>query len=375
MAWYSDEAFEQTARRRPIRREIAMLRTSFWLTPSLWLLVILAAGCGGKTGNDGLQCVNNQCVSATGGSSSTWRAGSEVVVGTYSTAGGAATGGQAPVTGGAPNTGTFVYVGAGTVSFAGHATTGGMGPVTGGAPNVGGMPSTGGKSGCYPTIDLALDAGPNCGNGWVDKGEGCDDGNRLSGDGCSANCQVEPNWNCPSACEPCVMTIVCGNAVVQPGEACDDGNTSSGDGCDSTCNLEPGWFCPVIGGACQLLADCGVSCSDAGVCGDGIVQAPETCDDGINDGSYGGCTPDCQKAPYCGDGVKDDNEQCDYGSVNAPTGSLPYGSCMDNCQLGPYCGDGIVQNPPEECDLGADNGSEGYSMCSKQCRGYIWLPA
>lgn len=31
---------------------------------------------------------------------------------------------------------------------------------------------------------------------------------------------------------------VCGNGMVEPGERCDDGNTVSGDGCSSTCQLE-----------------------------------------------------------------------------------------------------------------------------------------
>ena len=30
-----------------------------------------------------------------------------------------------------------------------------------------------------------------CGNGTVDAGEGCDDGNTVDGDGCSASCQPE----------------------------------------------------------------------------------------------------------------------------------------------------------------------------------------
>ena len=37
-------------------------------------------------------------------------------------------------------------------------------------------------------------------------------------------------------------------------------------------------------------------------CGDGIVAGDEVCDDGMNDGSYGGCMPGCKaRGPYCGD--------------------------------------------------------------------------
>jgi len=34
-------------------------------------------------------------------------------------------------------------------------------------------------------------------------------------------------------------SVICGNGVVQGGETCDDGNTTSGDGCDASCQLEP----------------------------------------------------------------------------------------------------------------------------------------
>jgi cysteine-rich repeat protein len=36
-----------------------------------------------------------------------------------------------------------------------------------------------------------LDLGPLCGNGAMDTGETCDDGNNLDGDGCSAGCLTE----------------------------------------------------------------------------------------------------------------------------------------------------------------------------------------
>lgn len=43
--------------------------------------------------------------------------------------------------------------------------------------------------------DFALDdlslADPNCGNGILDAGEECDDGNNVDGDGCAADCTIE----------------------------------------------------------------------------------------------------------------------------------------------------------------------------------------
>ena len=65
----------------------------------------------------------------------------------------------------------------------------------------------------------------------------------------------------PVADEPC------GNGVIDAPEECDDGNRLSGDGCSGGCRLE--------------------------VCGNGIVDAGEACDDG-NDAVGDGCTPACE---------------------------------------------------------------------------------
>jgi cysteine-rich repeat protein len=51
------------------------------------------------------------------------------------------------------------------------------------------------------------------------------------------------------------------------------------------------------------------------VCGNGEVEAGEACDDGVNDGSYGGCAVDCSGlGPHCGDGVLNGAEPCDDGN-------------------------------------------------------------
>ena len=77
-----------------------------------------------------------------------------------------------------------------------------------------GCPSTGGGN-----------AGTLCGNGVLNPGEACDDGNRIDHDGCSSECGVEG---------------FCGNSAVEPGEECDDGNYTDGDGCTSECLTEEG---------------------------------------------------------------------------------------------------------------------------------------
>jgi fibro-slime domain-containing protein len=98
-------------------------------------------------------------------------------------------------------------------------------------------------------------------------------------------------------------------------------------------------------------------------CGDGIVASNEVCDDGKNDGSYGGCEPGCKaRGPYCGDGKKQTpQEACDDG-VNLSQ----YGGCAPGCVKGPSCGDGIVQSGFEECDDGVNSGA--YGKCGPLCK-------
>ncbi len=123
-----------------------------------------------------------------------------------------------------------------------------------------GNPSVG-----YPiTIGGAAASPPPsyCGDGSLDVGEECDDGNNVDGDGCSASCTVEAQSSC-------------GDGTLDVGEECDDGNTVNGDGCSSVCTLEP-------------------------FCGDGNVDTGEECDDGNNvdaDGCSAACLVEAASPP------------------------------------------------------------------------------
>jgi cysteine-rich repeat protein len=67
----------------------------------------------------------------------------------------------------------------------------------------------------------------------------------------------------------------------------------------------------------------GPSCA---VCGDGVVEAPEECDDGnLIDGD--GCSSTCQIEGVCGDGVVDPGEQCDDDNLVDGDG------CSSTCRL------------------------------------------
>ncbi len=62
---------------------------------------------------------------------------------------------------------------------------------------------------------------PRCGDGIVDTGEECDDGNIDNEDGCTVLCQ----------------SSYCGDGILVAGEECDDGNATDSDSCRSDCRF------------------------------------------------------------------------------------------------------------------------------------------
>jgi cysteine-rich repeat protein len=77
-----------------------------------------------------------------------------------------------------------------------------------------------------------------CGDGVVDAGEECDDGNTNPDDGCDASCLLE-----------------CGNGVLNGMEVCDDGNDIDTDECSNSCLLA------MVTTVCGLTNPSGIFCS------------------------------------------------------------------------------------------------------------------
>jgi fibro-slime domain-containing protein len=180
-----------------------------------------------------------------------------------------------------------------------------------------------------------------CGDGNVTADEACDDGNDTVGDGCSTACAVESGWACPggSGCGP-----ICGDGTIAGVEQCDDANNAS-PGCSASCQLEPEYHCPTPGQPCQPA-----------LCGNGVREGLEQCDDGSlasADNELGdGCTPQCKREPSCangvcaatcGDGIRADSEICDDGNNRGGDG------CSASCAREPgfTCSD--VTNAPPAC--------------------------
>ncbi len=133
----------------------------------------------------------------------------------------------------------------------------------------------------------------------------------------------------------------CGDRVITAPETCDDGNMVPGDGCDAMCMREA-----------------------SSTCGNGTTEPPaEECDDG-NTMSGDGCSATCrvEPPPSCGNGTLELalGEECDDGNT------APGDGCSPTCQLEPigaFCGDSMM-DVGEVCDDGNVVGGDG---CNPTC--------
>ncbi|MEC7751268.1 MAG: DUF4215 domain-containing protein [Myxococcota bacterium] len=213
------------------------------------------------------------------------------------------------------------------------------------------------------------------GDGQLDPGEACDDGNTADDDGCTTNCFV----------------ATCGDGIqrmdLQPGasgyEACDDGNLANNDNCRNNCQVArcgdgirrldrpegDAEYEACDDGNRDNEDDCNNTCR-LPTCGDGILRTglePETegfeeCDDG-NPIDSDGCLTDCRLA-RCGDGQRrvdllaeqEGYEECDDG--NDDDGD----ECTRSCRLN-FCGDGLIHAGTEACDDGNRETSDDCVNC------------
>ena len=85
----------------------------------------------------------------------------------------------------------------------------------------------------------------------------------------------------PQVKAACSGSPVCGDGIVQSGEECDDGLLIDGDGCSSTCQVECGYECPGLWRACATGGGYGFHNSNCiPLPGDGLRVMGEPCDDG-----------------------------------------------------------------------------------------------
>lgn len=208
-----------------------------------------------------------------------------------------------------------------------------------------------------------------CGDGRLDaeQGEICDygDGAEMERNGCTA----------------CLILEKCGNGALDPGESCDDGNDNPNDGCDGNCRITvtcgdgivnpPAEQCDEgIGGVRRATATCNENCT-VPWCGDGVINPhyvhpatglPERCEPRV---SAEPCDADCTPAE-CGDGVLnvEAGELCDDGNQDDADGCVA-------CQPA-ECGDGTLWRGVEECETRADTATCDADCTSRRCGdGYL----
>lgn len=119
---------------------------------------------------------------------------------------------------------------------------------------------------------------------FYDPQEGC-----LS---CSGDCKTCTGsaFYCLS-CQSALLALVqgkcvslCGNGLLDSSEKCDDKNNINGDGC-SQCQVDSGYTCTSSPSVCTPIAN--------NNCGNGVVQSGEGCDDKNKVGGDG-CSANCQ---------------------------------------------------------------------------------
>ena len=229
--------------------------------------------------------------------------------------------------------------------------------------------------GCSSSVkgvdDLGTGSGgndqPSCGNGMIDLNEDCDDGaaNGTAGDKCSNACQFA-----------CALDVNCDD-----GNACNGAETCVDHACVAGSD-------PADGTSCGTDMVCNGGHCIAAHCGDGIVTAPEECDDGNptdGDGCNSDCTFTCKStdpARNCtpmdacmGQGTCDDTTHtCTAGT---PLGDgMSCGTGDDYCKMGtctmPMCGNSTTE-PGEDCDDGGLNGTKN-DPCNAMCKFACVMP-
>jgi RHS repeat-associated protein len=204
---------------------------------------------------------------------------------------------------------------------------------------------------------------PVCGDGTVDPGEQCDDGNSVAGDGCSASCKLELTCtSCQSGDACCPAELGCTSANDSD---CDGGNPCAnasscvgGDGCcPRGCETSPddsdcGPNCVPVCSASGLPDGCGRICGEcvatADSDGDGLFDCDEQNDGdpwtnaSIFNGVHAKRGPSCHAGASCS-GI---DTRSEIASCFAPTEANSLASGWDfSVTSGDACNSGFGFDP------------------------------
>ena len=144
-----------------------------------------------------------------------------------------------------------------------------------------------------------------------------------------------------------IRCSLCGNGIIQTGETCDDNNTINNDGCSNVCQIESGWSCSSQPSVCTRL------------CGNGVINPGEQCDGGSC------CNLDCtfkSSSTICrvSQGICDTQEACTGTSASCPADLKLTSICRASigiCDISEYC-NGVSNDCP----------TNGFSPSTTICR-------
>ena len=243
----------------------------------------------------------------------------------------------------------------------------------------------GGGGGGVADAGVEEDAGDRpvlrCGNGEIDEGEECDDGNNDDTDACQPNCTLSR----------------CGDGVVRRDleeddegyEACDDGNDVPGDGIDDVCDPD----CTIVdapeaddhGDDAQTASAIEIGVPVAGQldAGDDLdyfgfdVEQEATHDIVVTSEAALGCrledalanpqdeqSSDPEREGRCEMVARLEADQRYYVIIYVQEGNLTTYSVTITARDEARCGNGVVELG-EDCDLGPDVPGDG---CDAECR-------
>ena len=146
---------------------------------------------------------------------------------------------------------------------------------------------------------------------------------------------------CGSPSDPNEGPDLCGNGILDASEQCDDRNVVNGDGCSMFCAAETGYICIGSPSVCRA------------VCGDGVKTSGEQCESGIP-------CPVCLVEP-CPSVCNRETCTCSVASSSSSSAAICY--TPSDCPSGLVCSTlyGICNHPP------CPTGTNCPPVCSGTC--------